>query len=389
MHAARALFDFESCVAAGRRVHRAHFGEGPAALAAAGHALDRDDLHWRSLTHPGAIVWAVVLGAGAEADLSGADAIRAAAVGYEVTTRLASALGVAHRRYWHATATAGTVGAAAAAALALGLDEGTVAQAVGHAVSVAGGSIQCVVERSGTRLFHRAHAAASGLAAARAARAGLDATRFGLESEQGLFAATAGGNRPEAALAIPSRWAIEELWIRIHAASGFAHTALEAAVELGPLRRERVRRIEVGAPRASLALAGVAKPTDRDEGWWSVPYSVAVCLLAGSQEPLGSDALLDVSDLLAVTALTDNEADLGATVTVELDDGTVRSATCEVPLGHPERPLDDGQLIAKWRALRIGPDREADSLLDLAHRFGELPVREYVARRPPSLGGAA
>lgn len=389
MHAARALFDFEICAAAGKRARGAQLGDGPAALAGAAHALDRDDLHWRSLTHPGAIVWAVVLSAGTEADLSGADAIRAAAVGYEITTRLASALGPAHRRYWHATATAGTAGAAAAAALALGLDESATAQAVGHAVSVAGGSIQCVVERSGTRLFHRAHAAASGLAAAQAARAGLNATRFGLESEQGLFAAAAGGNPAEAVLAVPSRWAIEELWIRTHAASGFAHTALEAAVELGPVRREEVRRIEVSAPPSSLALAGVTNPTDREEAWWSVPYAVAVCLIAGSPEPLESEALLDVSDLLASTALTENADDLPATVSIELYDGTVRSATCKVPLGHPERPLKDGDLIAKWHRLAVGPDREAESLLDLAQRFGELSVCDYLALRPASLDGPA
>src|SRR5581483_10178547 len=180
--AGRALFDFAACATAGR-VALAGFepaGE-PALSAAVSHALDRDDLHWPSLTHPGSIVWPVVLALGPERRLI------AAAAGYETTARLALAVGVSHRRYWHATATAGTIGAAVAAALALGLDEDGVAGAAGHAISVASGSIQCVLERSRTVVFHRAHAAVTGLNAARAAAAGLGATRLGLEAERGFF----------------------------------------------------------------------------------------------------------------------------------------------------------------------------------------------------------
>src|SRR5690606_21665088 len=109
---------------------------------------DRDDVHWPSLTHPGAVVWTVLRQAGAE----GEERWRAAHAGYEVTCRLGRALGPDHRRHFHATTTAGTVGAAVAAALALGTDP---VAAAGHAISLAGGSIVALLERSPTRLLHR------------------------------------------------------------------------------------------------------------------------------------------------------------------------------------------------------------------------------------------
>jgi 2-methylcitrate dehydratase PrpD len=383
-HAARALFDFEMCAAAGSRVVPPHaFADRAAAAAAAAHALDRDDVHWPSITHPGAIVWPTVLSAAAVADRSGADAIRAAAVGYEVTARLATALGSSHRQYWHSTTTAGTVGAAVGAALALGLDGAGAATAAGHAISVAGGFSQTIVERSGTRLFYRAHAATTGIASAHAAQAGLDATRLGLEGGKAIAAATAPGTDVDLAGASRPVWAIEELWLRVHSATGFAHTAIDAAAKLGPVDRAAVRSIAIEVPAIAAAVAGNLAPSTRDEGWWSVPYSVAVTLLSGTGA-LDTADLVDVSDLLSLTSVTGSSDDLAATVTVDTGDGAAPTASCALPLGYPDRPLEEEQLLAKWRLLDVGPAAEAVALLELASRLPDGSVREYLAGRPAS-----
>src|SRR5207244_3265218 len=118
------------------------------------------------------------------------------------------------------------------AAVALGLGEEEATTAAGHAISVAGGSVQCVLEHSRTVVFHRAHAATTGIAAARAAAVGLGATRAGLEAERGLFAATAAGSDATAVLAPRGRLALEETTLRFYASTGFAHAAIDAAREL-------------------------------------------------------------------------------------------------------------------------------------------------------------
>jgi 2-methylcitrate dehydratase PrpD len=301
------------------------------------HLLDRDDVDWASLTHPGGVVWPAVLTLGGEGGASPDELERAACAGYEATVRLALALGPEHRRYWHATATAGSVGAAIGGALALGLDEQRAATAVGHASSVAGGSIVCMLERSGTRFFHRAHAAATGVAAARSAGAGLAATQNGLDGERGLFAAMGGS---AGGLGEPrSRAAIEEVAFRLHAATGFAQAAIEAAAELAPIAASA--RVVLELPPAAAAMSGSTRPETREDAWWSAPYAVAVTLLGLELEDRSHVDDPAVRELLR---RMDVRPGAGSRVTV---DG--RSA--ERAEAHA---ATDDDLVAKWRLLNPG-----------------------------------
>src|SRR5581483_3402540 len=103
---------------------------------------------------------------------------------------------------------------------------------------IAGGSPQALVERTGTRFLHRAHAATSGVACARAAAA-MSGSRGGLESGRGAFAAV----DPDPLLATRLSSCLEETSFRLHPASGFAHAAIEAARALAPLETGEVVRV--------------------------------------------------------------------------------------------------------------------------------------------------
>ncbi|MBX5441385.1 MAG: MmgE/PrpD family protein [Solirubrobacteraceae bacterium] len=318
----RALFDHLACRTAGRRVAPAGVGD-----AAAAALLDRDDLHWPSLTHPGAIVWTVVLATGAEGD----ERWRAAAAGYEVTARLGRALGPDHRRHWHATATAGTVGGAVAAALGLGADP---VAAAGHAISVAGGSIVALLERSGTRALHRDHAAQTAIRCARATA--LPATRLGLEHPRGLFAAT--GGDPDLLLA-PAPPAIAETTFRRHGTNGFCQALVEAAAEVaGPPPGGPV---DVEVPEAVLALASDPRPRDDEAAWWSAEHAVAATLLGRDPGEPGLHADPDVAALTGRVRLR-----AGPVARVTVDGRTAERAEAA--------PLADDDLVAKWR--RLNPD---------------------------------
>ena len=102
---ARVLFGAESVAAA------------DAALinATAAHALDYDDVALGG--HPSTVLVPAVLAEGEHLDASGADALRAYLVGYEVWAELLSRdPDPYHLKGWHPTAVMGTVGAAAAVA---------------------------------------------------------------------------------------------------------------------------------------------------------------------------------------------------------------------------------------------------------------------------------
>jgi 2-methylcitrate dehydratase PrpD len=331
----RALFDHLACREAGRR-------EAPTALGAAAAAAwhDRDDVHWPSLTHPGGIVWTVLAAAGAD----GETRWRAAHAGYEVTCRLARALGPSHRRYWHATTTAGTVGGAVAAAVALDVDP---VAAAGHAISITGGSIVALLERSPTRLLHRDHAASTALRCAEAAAA-LPATRAGLEHPRGLLAAM--GDGPSDALLAPAeRSALAETSFRRHATSGFAQAVVEAARGHGPVDPEAPGEILVEVPEATLGMAADPAPADAGAAWWSCQHAVAVTLLGLDLEDrslAGDPRVVAVRDRVTVTEGPVSSVTIGA-----------QRTECAVAAA-----LTDDDLVAKWHVLNPGVAAPAELL---------------------------
>ncbi|HEU5322890.1 MAG TPA: MmgE/PrpD family protein, partial [Methylomirabilota bacterium] len=109
-----------------------------AALAngAAAHAHDFDDTSFAIMGHPSAPLLATAL-ACAEAEAAGGGAVVLAyLIGFEVDAALGQALNPGHyTRGWHATATLGSVGCAAAAARLLGLDPEQAAHALGVALN--------------------------------------------------------------------------------------------------------------------------------------------------------------------------------------------------------------------------------------------------------------
>ena len=200
-------------------------------VAAAAHRRDLDDLHWPSLTHPGAVVWPCVL-AGVSSGADGRRAQRAAAIGYDVTAAVGGVIGRAGITRWHRTALAGHAGAAAAAAAVRGYDNEQCAGAVALALTMAGGVGQTMLERSPAGGFHRACAAQNGAAAVAFSGAGMAAPRGVLSGPAGLIAAC-GGSLPETVdrHAESSVAAIDATTLRVYPTTGFAQSAVAATCQ--------------------------------------------------------------------------------------------------------------------------------------------------------------
>ena len=329
VHAARrARFDYLACATAGRR-------QAPAALGPAGCAAygDLDDIHWPSMTHLGAIVWAASDQAVSTDDLRW----KAAHMGYEVGGRLGLALGDEHRRYWHTTATAGTVAAAVAAAVGTGADP---VAAAAHALSVAGGSILCILEHTDGRALHRDHAVASGLRCAELAD--LSAAEDSLEHPRGFLAAM-GGSRDRLDGPRP-RTILEEVSFRRHATSGFNQAAVEVAQTFGPFEDpDEIGEILLDVPDATAAIAGIARPRTDAEAWWSCQHAVAATLL-------GRDLAACHADDPAVAGLRTRVVLRGGSHVTRLTIGgraVERDRAAE---------LSDADLVAKWH--RLAPAAE-------------------------------
>lgn len=115
---------------------RASFRPHDAALVngVAVHALELDDFHNAKL-HPGAAIIPAAMAVAEHVGASGKQLLTAIAAGYEVMIRSSKALNptAARLRGWHLTGVCGPLGAAAASASLIGLDQTRTAWALGLA----------------------------------------------------------------------------------------------------------------------------------------------------------------------------------------------------------------------------------------------------------------
>lgn len=358
-----------------------------AAMAVRAHSRDLDDVYWPAGTHIGSIIWSVVLALAAENRSTGAEIERAARLGYQVAGNTATLLGSTHAAQWHVTATAGTVGSAAAAAMVLGQDFARVVAACGHAAAMAGGVGQSIAERASTVAFHRASAAATGILAARFAGTGAVAASRVLEGPRGLCALTAGesGEPPDLLDDVLPR-----VSVRIYPVNGFS----QGAVELTARLRQRLDgtlgpSADVGLPRSiTVAVARpVAAATTGEVGgdWWDLRGAVAAAWVSGDAFRLQCTA--ESAVLREHVRIEPEEADIGTTrVAVEIGDSVMRDTSSCPPGYRPTAPDSVELLRRKWDCLgAVDPLHASDRILAGGISVAEL---DSLIERPKDVQGA-
>jgi 2-methylcitrate dehydratase PrpD len=158
----------------------------------AGHVLDYDDVHASVRGHPTAVIVPALLAFAAEHELTATAFLSAYIVGLEAMARLGLSIGVKHyENGFHATATLGTVGAAAALSYLMRASVNETAVALGLAAT----------QSTGLRLqfgydakpYHAGMSARAGLLASRLAAAGFGGAPDFLDNPVGFYSAFAFG----------------------------------------------------------------------------------------------------------------------------------------------------------------------------------------------------
>src|SRR5579863_6469852 len=171
--------------------------QAPAAALANGalaHSFELDSLTRPGAgAHPGATVLppalAVAQQVGAQSAIGGKQLIAAVVAGNEVMIRIGRATGHTNEaRGFHAPGTTGPFGAAVACGLLLGLDERSMANALGIAGSLAGGLLEFARGDGGmVKRLHLGRASEAGVMAASLAAGGFEAPRTVIEGEFGFL----------------------------------------------------------------------------------------------------------------------------------------------------------------------------------------------------------
>ena len=372
-------------------------------LGALAHILEIDDLHRGSTLHPGCAVIPVLWGEreAAEHPIDGRLALTAVLQGYEAAARIGMAVGPAHYKLWHNTATCGPFGAAMAAATLLELGDGACVDALGNAGTQASGLWEFLSTGAMSKPLHAGRAAEAGLTAAQLARHGLTGAPAILEGKRGFFAAMCPDAKPDLVLAEPDApWQVHATSVKPWPACRHTHSAIDAAQEL---RRSLIFRgqnpsdiekIEVGTYVAALALCDDRDPDSDFAAKFSLQHCVAAALDRDEVwfDAFSNDARQELTQLrgrchLQVLDAIDKRypESWGTEIQITLPGGEVLTATRQHTKGDPELPLDASAMIAKAnRLLNHGgiaePERFIESILTMPDGAPIPPLPQPLGR---------
>ncbi len=350
---------------------------------AASHALDYDDTHLHMSGHPSVPIAPALLALAEERKASGRDLLTAYVSGVETECRLGAMMGPGHYGVgWHATATLGTFGAAAACAHLLGLDE----QAWLHALGIAGTQASGLKSVFGTmsKPFQAGKAAAEGLLAAKLAARGFTSSTEILEAHQGFAATHTTTFSREPLNALAGRWLVKETLFKYHASCYLTHSAMEAAlgiVERQKIDPDEIESARVFVPPGHLDVCGIHEPRTGLEGKFSLRATVAMALSGEDTADPGAytDDRMASKDLVAlrgrITVEPSNDVS-GTASRLEITTRDRRSLTADADVGTPAADLDRqwDRLTAKFVRLAspvVGEDR-AWALHELINHLDDL-----------------
>jgi 2-methylcitrate dehydratase PrpD len=337
------------------------------------HILETDDLHRASVTHPGCVVVPVVLSVGAQREIGGIDLLCAILQGYEAMCRVGNAVGAAHYRIWHNTATCGPFGSAMATASLLSLDDEQTQHALGNAGTQSSGLWQFLDTGAMSKHLHAGRAAESGLLAAELAALGFTGPPKILEGEKGFFAAACPDAQPARVLADPGEpWQLVATSIKPWPSCRHTHPSIDAALRIREqLAGSDVIEVQADVYQAALDVCDRPDPRTEYEAKFSLSHCIAAALADGfvNSESFDSDSRRRLAPLRTRISAAVGEPFRsaypdqywGAKVSATTSDGRMLTVERKGCKGDPESPLSREEMIDKAKMLMLngGMDRVA------------------------------
>jgi 2-methylcitrate dehydratase PrpD len=379
----------------------------------AAHALDFDDNFDPAKAHATAVLAPAILALAEQEEASGRDCLDAYIAGLQILGRVGQGLNPTHRnRGWHATATVGAVGAAAACARLLKLDARQAAYAISMATSMAAGFMSQFGTM--TKPLHAGLAAKSGVLAASLARNGLDAGLATLDGPTGMNRLMVGPDYEELRDTLthvehgqtlrfetdkvgePLLLLSSGLKLKRFPNCGSAHRAMDGLSDLIAAHRfvaGEVEAIHVRAPVTHLNNLMYQVPEDGLQAKFSLEYGLACILLTGNA------TLADFSDEAACRPefaplyprihrhpVDKAEGEFPTEIEVVLKDGRRFETVVPWPAGSLARPFTEAQLWAKFDGCTAGLPAPTE-LAAVRQALADLPQLPRISALTEPLAG--
>ena len=356
------------------------------------HGFELDDLIAESITHPAACVIPAALAAAEAVGASGSRLIEAIVAGYEVMHRVGLALGTEPaRRGFHTTSLVAPVACAVAAGKAMRLNVEQLYSAVGLSCSAASGVKSFAAGRGGgmVKRLHLGRSAEAGVRSAQLAARGFLGPPFALDSRFGLLEVFGGAGSDAGKLTrdLGKSWAMRDVWFKVFPVCGWIQSAVMLLTDARghrPLAIGDVKSVRIGVSVYAVQNNSEPAPIDTMGAQYSIPYCAAVALLGEPRDPRTflADAVKDPTTL-ALAAKVEVGIDpaidavyprqFGASVLLELADGTVHERTVMECHGTPADPCTRQEHLDKFRWL-AGTVLPANAITELVRLIDATPT---------------
>ncbi len=333
----------------------------------------------------------VVLATGEHLQLNGRQLITALAVGYDVFDAIQPAVwdwqrerGLDHKSQ------VGSMAAAVTAALAMGLDQGQIGNALALAMDMASGTEQYVWDAGycDSKDLLAGLGARNGVFAAHLAAFGFQGPPGALDGPYGYFHAFGPGYDPAYLADLGEHQGLAQTGFKPHAGCRHVHACVDATQALlksnGDLDLDAVAAIEIDSYPLAITPDNRVNPEPRtaEQAGYSLPVTVAVVLQRGSWYRADIEACWDeplTRRLRRLVKIGLDEALVaadrnGCEVRVRTCDGGQYRGRVEYALGEPENMLDEAAFEGKFRHLTGDLLSEAQivGLIETCARLEEL-----------------
>lgn len=326
----------------------------------AAHAHDYDDVHMSMSGHPTVPVAPALLALAEKEGKGGRELIQALVTGIDSECMLGRYVGASHyARGFHATATLGSFGAAAACANILELDLEKSMHALGIAATQAAG----LKSMFGTmcKPFHAGKAAANGLMAVQLALGGFTSQLESLETSQGFGLTHSDSLSDENfAKALAQGNQVPMTLFKYHAACYLTHSAMEGTRHLlnkHKIEPDQVEEVLLKVDKGHFSVCNIQEPKTGLEAKFSLRFTAAM-ILHGldtasisdfNNEVVSDSRLISTRDKVRVDAHESESRDMH--ISIRMKNGECYETGWNVAIPEKNLELQWQKLVAKFCSL--------------------------------------
>jgi aconitate decarboxylase len=353
------------------------------------HGFEIDDIHTRSLMHPGAVSIPAVLALAEARGRSGRDFLTAMVAGYEIGLRVGVCAGIPHQmKGYHPSGTAGCLGSAAASANILGLSAEQTTHALAIAATQAAGLYCAVRTGAMTKRLHAGRAAQAGVVAALLAERGFTGSPDALEAPDSGFMSTLAESQDLTPFvqSLGKDWETQQVGFKAYASCASSHTIIDA---LDAMMKRGLTAANLDHLTFRMSRIGV-----NNVGWEYRPSTIVAAQMNGffaaamklndgesfidqyREERIADPAIMSLIKKVEITH--DPELDIGGApkrhavkAHARATDGRTWDQYVEQRRGSPQHPLPRAEVEQKFRRT-AGSALEGGAVERLFEKVGEL-----------------